>query len=94
MPARRIEWIEYTSKYTRSFRKLSRLIQEKAREKEAIFAADAFDPRLKTHKLHGIFQGYFGYSVDNKYRVIFRFINASEVIFFDIGLHPIYGGSE
>ncbi|MEK7541947.1 MAG: type II toxin-antitoxin system mRNA interferase toxin, RelE/StbE family [Patescibacteria group bacterium] len=94
MPARKIEWIEYTSRYTRSFKKLPRGIQKKTREREAMFTANAFDPRIKTHKLHGMFQDYWAYSVDNKYRVIFRFISGSEALFFDIGLHPIYGGSE
>ena len=94
MPARKIEWIEYASHYTRSFRKLPRDIRQKARKRESIFILDAFDPRLKTHKLHGVFQGYWGYSVDNKYRVIFRFLKGSDALFFDIGLHPIYGGSE
>lgn len=94
MPARKIEWIEFASHYTRSFRKLPGGIQQRARGKEIIFMADAFDPRLKTHKLHGVLQEYWAYSVDNKYRVIFRFINNTEALFFDIGLHPIYGGSE
>ena len=93
MPARKIEWIEYASKYRRSFEKPPHGIQKKAREKEGIFITDAFDQRLRTHKLHGPFQNYWAYSVDGKYRVIFRFIDASDVLFFDIGPHSIYGGS-
>ena len=94
MPARKIEWIEYSSRYRRSFRKLPPDIQKKARGREAVFAAHAFDPRLKTHKLHGIFQDYWAYSVDGTYRVIFRFISITEALFFDIGRHAIYGGAE
>ena len=88
---RKINHIEYSTKYVRSFHKLPHLTQEKARMNEEIFCSDPFDPRLQTHKLHGKFQQYLAYSVDRRYRVIFRFISGSEVLFFDIGLHKIYG---
>lgn len=89
-----IKKIEYSTKYIHSFKKLPSSIRQKARRKEAVFRHDPFNPQLKTHKLHGRFQGYWGYSVDFKYRVIFSFLNGREALFFDIGLHPIYQSSE
>ena len=70
------------------------LFQQKAREKERIFRQDPFDAKLKTHKLHGKFADYWVYSVDYTYRVIFRFLNGREALFFDIGPHHIYGIEE
>lgn len=89
-----VKKIEYSTKYIRSFRKLPGSVQQKARQKEIIFGRDPFNPQLKTHKLHGKLQEYWGYSVDFKYRVIFSFLNGGEVLFFDIGPHPIYQSSE
>ena len=86
--------IEYGTKYLRSFKKLHALAKRKAHEKEAIFRTSPFDKRLDTHKLHGKFQDYWSYSVDNKNRVIFRFLDDGGILSFDIGLHPIYGKGE
>ena len=92
MSGRKVNQVEYSTKYLRSFRKLSHAVQERARERERTFYVDPFDARLETHKLHGKFQDYWAYSVDHKYRVVFRFVSGSDVLFFDIGLHKIYGG--
>lgn len=86
--------IEYGTKYLRSLKKLNTGIRQRAKEKENVFRADPFDKRLDTHKLHGKFQGYWSYSVDHKNRVIFRFLSNGDVLFFDIGPHPIYGKGE
>jgi mRNA-degrading endonuclease YafQ of YafQ-DinJ toxin-antitoxin module len=94
MNGEKIKRIEYSTKYLRSFKKLSEEIKEKANEKEAYFKKDPFDPRLKSHKLGGKFQEYWSYSVDYKYRVIFNLLSGGEALFFDIGLHPIYEKGE
>ncbi len=86
--------IKYSSKFIREYKKLSRKIRDLAEEKEEIFRKNPFDPRLKTHKLHGKFKGriekYYSFSVGYKYRVIFRFIERDEVRFYLIGTHKIY----
>ena len=94
MSGEKISSVEYSTKYIRSFKKLPPPIQAKAREKEMLFIIDPFTARLETHKLHGKLQDYWAYSVDYKYRVIFRFLNGTSALFFDIGLHPIYRDSE
>lgn len=91
---RGIEWIEYASRYLRSFRKLPPAIRQKIREREVIFRSNPFDARLKTHKLHGEFNGFWAYSIEYRYRVVFRFINGSQALFFDVGLHPVYRKGE
>lgn len=74
--------------------KLSLDLQKKSHKKEAIFRLNPFSSQLKTHKLHGMLKDYWSYSVDYHYRVVFRFVNSHEVLFFDIDSHHIYDKSE
>lgn len=87
----KIKGVEYSTKFIRSLEKLSSDIQKKSHKKETIFRLNPFSPQLKTHKLHGVLEDYWSYSVDYHYRVVFRFVNSQEVLFFDIGPHHIYG---
>lgn len=56
-----------------------------------MFRKNPFDPRLDTHKLSGRWQGYWAYSVDYKYRVIFVFRDAKTATYYDVGPNNIYG---
>ena len=84
--------IIHTARFLKSFKRLPKLIQEKAFERDIIFRKNQFDSRLDTHKLHGRFKDYWAYSVDYHYRVIFIFSESKIVWYYDIGLHPIYEG--
>jgi addiction module RelE/StbE family toxin len=79
-----------TSHFRRSFKKLPKPIKEKTRRKDEIFRNNPFASILKTHKLKGKLKNYWAYSVDNNYRILFRFINRDKVIYFDIGTHEVY----
>lgn len=79
-----------TSRFKRSFRRLTREIQEKAAEREAMFLTNPFDPRLDTHRTKGRLTGLWSYSIDFHYRVLFRFIDGASVIYHDIGDHTMY----
>ncbi len=59
-------------------------------EKGEIFRIDNYDTRLKTHKLKGQFNGYYAFSLNNKYRVIFTFEGLEEIKLHSIGTHDIY----
>ena len=82
--------IHVTSDFRKAFQKLPPHIQELAVKKDQLFRGNAFTPPLRTHKLKGPLEGYWAYSVNRDYRVLFRFINAHEVICYDIGTHAIY----
>ena len=82
--------VHSTSAFERAFRELPRNIQSLAEKKDNIFRQNAFDNRLRTHKLRGELEGYWSYSVDQKYRVLFRFVNNDEVLYYDVGTHDIY----
>jgi addiction module RelE/StbE family toxin len=79
-----------TSQFKKSYKKLPKIIQKKAERREKIFISNPFNPVLETHKLKGRLKNYWSYSVDENYRILFRFENKNKVIYFDIGTHEIY----
>ena len=82
--------IFYHSKFLKKFKKLNKDIQSLAIEKEEFFKNDPFDSRLKTHKLSGRFEGFYSFSVNHSYRIIFTFDKKDIVSFHVIGNHDIY----
>lgn len=90
MSPRPVTRIHVTSDFQKSFRKLPAVVQSLAEKRDLQFRADAFDRRLRTHKLKGALDGYWAYSVNYRYRVVFRFVEGGEVIYYDIGTHEIY----
>jgi len=82
--------IYYSSKFAGEYKKLPLKIKKIAEKKEQIFRKNPFDPRLKTHKLRGSLRGFFSFSINQKYRVIFEMINPNTVWFHSVGGHSIY----
>lgn len=82
--------IQVTSHFIKSFKNLPEEIKNQAIQKENIFKNNPYDPRLKTHRLKGKLKNYFAYSINYHYRILFRFINQSTVLYHDIGTHGIY----
>lgn len=86
----KISKIHYTSRFIKDFRRISKDRQELAITREKIFRNNCFDPRLRTHKLTGALKDYWAFSVTYSDRVLFKFINDKEIIFYKIGSHEIY----
>ena len=82
--------ITHSVKFEWQYRKPSDIVKRLAEEKEALFMINCHDPRLKTHKLKGEFDGYYAFSINNKYRVIFSFEDAENIRFHYVGTHDIY----
>ena len=82
--------IYYSSKFAREYKKLSLKIKETAEKKEKIFRKDPFDSRLDTHKLKGVLRGFWSFSINNKYRIIFEFVDKEIIWFHSVGDHSIY----
>jgi mRNA-degrading endonuclease YafQ of YafQ-DinJ toxin-antitoxin module len=61
-----------------------------AEEKETIFKKDPFDVALSTHKLHGKLRAFHSFSINNKYRIIFEFVESNNIKFHYVGTHDIY----
>ncbi len=79
-----------TPQFEKDFLSLPRNIQLKAKKKILLFEENCFNPILKTHKLKGVLKCFWSFSIDKNYRVIFKFVNKNEVIYYRIGLHKIY----
>lgn len=82
--------VRVTPSFERAFRRLPRPIQRLANERDQLFQSNPYNPSLKTHKLKGELDGFLAYSVNFNYRVLFRFINDREILYYDIGRHDIY----
>ena len=90
MPSDRIKQVDVSPRFFKSLAKLPPSIQALAKTRDAMFRANPFDPRLRTHKLKGELAGAWSYSVNYSYRVLFRFLADDEVLYYDIGTHDVY----
>ena len=85
----RIKIIWHHPKFRESYIELPQTVKMKAEKQEKIFRDNPFHPLLRTHKLKGRLADLYSFSVDAKYRILFRFYKQG-VIFLDIGDHDIY----
>ena len=89
--------MKYRFKATPSFRKalgkLTAAQKESAARAFAIFKADPFDPRLRTHKIHGLSVRFgrtiYSVWVEADLRAVF-YLDGDLVVSVDIGSHSIY----
>jgi len=82
--------IRYSSHFAREYRKLPLSVKKSAEKKEQIFRQNIFDKRLKSHKLKGSLKGFWSFSIDNQYRIIFELVSEKEVWFHSVGTHEVY----
>ena len=82
--------ILYSPFFIRKFNKLENGLQEDALQKISLFKDRKNHKILEVHKLNGKFKYYFGFSVNYKFRIVFRYVSKNEVLFTDIGDHDIY----
>ena len=87
---RPIRRISYSSQFARAYRKLPLTLQQRAQERERWFRENAFDHRLRTHKLKGRFSGFWSFSISYSHRIVFTFEPADAVVFHDVGDHRVY----
>lgn len=85
----KIDHVLYHPNFKAAFRSLSPAIQEKALAKEALFREDVFHPLLRTHKLKGRLTGFYAFSVDAKYRILFQLFRKSAILL-DVDDHDLY----
>ena len=83
--------IYYSSKFAREYKRLPIRTKTIAEKREKVFRSDPFDLRLKTHRLTGKLKGYYSFSIDYHYRIIFEFVGKDTVWFYSVGTHAIYG---
>ncbi|MBU1292403.1 type II toxin-antitoxin system mRNA interferase toxin, RelE/StbE family [Patescibacteria group bacterium] len=82
--------IKYSPKFARDYKKLPNKIKNLIEENEKIFLKNPFDKKLKTHKLSGKLKGFWSFSIDYKYRIIFEFADKDTIYLYSVGTHRIY----
>lgn len=79
-----------TPHFEKKFQKLSKNIQNIAAKKVLLFEENPRYPSLNTHKLKGVLSIFWSFSINEKIRIMFRFLKDNEVIYYDIDNHNIY----
>jgi len=82
--------VVYTPKFVRQYKKLNSLIKEEIKQRIVLFKKDSNSPRLKVHKLHGDLAVSWSFSIDYKYRIVFKYMSRNEVILLAIDDHDVY----
>ena len=79
-----------SSSFRKAFKRKVRgnkILEVRFWERAAIFQDDPFDARLRTHRLSGVLQGLWSFSIDYDLRVVFSFVEPGRALFVDIGTH-------
>lgn len=76
--------------FEKQFDRLPADLQKVAARKLIMFENNPFHPGLETHKLKGSLAEFWSFSVNKKFRVLFRFFANNAVIYYDIDTHDIY----
>lgn len=82
--------VGFTPEFFRRLKKLTPQLQELAFERVDLFRDIRNHQRLGVHKLHGKYRGFFGFSINNKNRIMFEWVSGTEVILHTVGDHSIY----
>ena len=86
----RVLRVSYSTHFKRAYKKFPEDLKPQVRERERLFRADCFDARLKTHKLAGKLDGFWTFSITQKYRILFAFEAEGAVTLLDIDDHGLY----
>lgn len=79
-----------TPNFEKKFKKLPKNFQKVAIRKLLLFEVNPFHVSLNTHKLKGALFNWWAFSINDNFRVLFRFLKNNAVIYYDIDTHAIY----
>ena len=79
--------IVVTQEFERNYDELPRAIQKKAERRQALFVENPFHPSLETEKLNPKSREVWSFRIDRQYRIVFRFIDGTHVLFLTVGPH-------
>ncbi len=82
--------IYYASNFFKQLNKLESALQEDAFEALELFKNEHTHSKLKVHSLHGKLKGLYSFSVNYKYRILFKYLDKNEVFIIKIGDHDLY----
>ena len=82
--------INYSPKFSRSYRKLPNHIKDDFDKKIQLFEQNPRDPVLHTHKLKGRIETCLSFYLCNGFRVLFEYQNRNTINLLDVGPHDWY----
>ncbi len=82
--------IFYRPEFIRMYRGLQADLKEETRKAIELFKNRKNHKQLKVHKLHGKMQDRYSFSVNYRYRIVFRFEGKNTLALLTVGDHDIY----
>lgn len=82
--------VGFTPEFLRRLKKLTPQLQEAAFRRIELFRDRSNHQRLKVHKLHGEYKGFYGFLIDRKNRIMFEWVSDTEAVLHTVGDHSIY----
>jgi len=82
--------IEYAPSFLKQLKKCEKRLQEEATEKIKLFRDRANHKMLEVHKLKGKLAGKYGFSVNYRDRVVFKWLADNTAGLLAIGDHSVY----
>ena len=82
--------IVYSPKFAKKLNLFDLDLQEEVIEKIELFKDIKNHERLKVHKIHGRLKGKYGFSINYKIRIVFKYLSKQEALFLVIGGHDLY----
>ena len=83
--------ILYKPSFVRQFQKLERDLQDEVLEKIEEFTDSRNHRKLKVHRLTGLLAGFYSFSVNYRYRIVFSFSKRkTEATLLAVGDHEVY----
>lgn len=82
--------IVYTPIFIRQYKCLPTDLKEEVHEKIERFKKNPLDRSLKVHKLKGRLKGYWSFSVNYRFRIVFQLDDKKTAALLRVGDHDIY----
>ena len=79
--------IVVTKEFEKRFENLPAAFQKRAQKQEILFRKNPFHPSLHTEKLEPKTREVWSFRIDKSYRILFRFLDGSKVLFLTVGPH-------
>lgn len=83
--------VEYAPTFLKQLKKCEIALQDEVKEKINLFKDKKNHQQLRVHKLHGPFAGKLSFSVNYRYRIVFKWLSSNAAALLAIGDHSIYG---
>jgi addiction module RelE/StbE family toxin len=83
--------VAYKPSFLRQFKKLPSALQIEAKEKITLFKERGNHEQLRVHALKGKLRGYYSFSVNYQYRIVFMWEKQNTLaVLMAIGDHSVY----